>query len=531
MEFDYVVVGAGSSGCVVANRLSQCGRYSVALIEAGPSDNNPWIHVPVGYFKTMGNPKSDWCYKTQPDPGIAGRSIPWPRGRVLGGSSSINGLLYVRGQPQDFDTWSQLGCTGWSWDDVLPYFKRSEKWDGVDGSGLRGKDGPLSVQSSRLNRDIVDNWVDAAVTAGYQRNYDYNGFDQEGVGYFQLTMKGGRRCSAAAAYLTPFKSRKNLQIITNAQTKKVNIVNGRASSVEIDTKNNIDTISAKKEIILSAGSIGSPQILMLSGIGSGEELQNLGINVIRDLDGVGKNLQDHLQARPIFKTDLSTINTETGNYAKKALIGLQYILTQRGPLTMAASLGTGFLKTEDHLETPDIQFHIQPFSADMPSKGPHKFSAFTASVLQLRPESKGYLTLKSPNYLDHPNIHPNYLATATDCNTIVKGVQIARKIAEHEPLKKHILEEYAPGSDVPLNDEEGTLDWVRRTAVTIYHPSGTCKMGTDEMSVVTPTLKVRGLEGLRVADASIMPSITSGNTNAPAIMIGEKASDLILEEA
>ncbi|MEC7252168.1 MAG: GMC family oxidoreductase N-terminal domain-containing protein [Pseudomonadota bacterium] len=531
MEFDYVVVGAGSSGCVVANRLSQCGRYSVALIEAGPSDNNPWIHVPVGYFKTMGNPKSDWCYKTQPDPGIAGRSIPWPRGRVLGGSSSINGLLYVRGQPQDFDTWSQLGCTGWSWDDVLPYFKRSEKWDGVDDSGLRGKDGLLSVQSSRLNRDIVDNWVDAAVTAGYQRNYDYNGFDQEGVGYFQLTMKGGRRCSAAAAYLTPVKSRKNLQIITNAQTKKVNIVNGRASSVEIDTKNNIDTISAKKEIILSAGSIGSPQILMLSGIGSGEELQNLGINVIRDLDGVGKNLQDHLQARPIFKTDLSTINTETGNYAKKALIGLQYILTQRGPLTMAASLGTGFLKTEDHLETPDIQFHIQPFSADMPSKGPHKFSAFTASVLQLRPESKGYLTLKSPNYLDHPNIHPNYLATATDCNTIVKGVQIARKIAEHEPLKKHILEEYAPGSDVPLNDEEGTLDWVRRTAVTIYHPSGTCKMGTDEMSVVTPTLKVRGLEGLRVADASIMPSITSGNTNAPAIMIGEKASDLILEEA
>ena len=531
MEFDYVVVGAGSSGCVVANRLSQCGRYSVALIEAGPSDNNPWIHVPVGYFKTMGNPKSDWCYKTQPDPGIAGRSIPWPRGRVLGGSSSINGLLYVRGQPQDFDTWSQLGCTGWSWDDVLPYFKRSEKWYGVDDSGLRGKDGLLSVQSSRLNRDIVDNWVDAAVTAGYQRNYDYNGFDQEGVGYFQLTMKGGRRCSAAAAYLTPFKSRKNLQIITNAQTKKVNIVNGRASSVEIDTKNNIDTISAKKEIILSAGSIGSPQILMLSGIGSGEELQNLGINVIRDLDGVGKNLQDHLQARPIFKTDLSTINTETGNYAKKALIGLQYILTQRGPLTMAASLGTGFLKTEDHLETPDIQFYIQPFSADMPSKGPHKFSAFTASVLQLRPESKGYLTLKSPNYLDHPNIHPNYLATATDCNTIVKGVQIARKIAEHEPLKKHILEEYAPGSDVPLNDEEGTLDWVRRTAVTIYHPSGTCKMGTDEMSVVTPTLKVRGLEGLRVADASIMPSITSGNTNAPAIMIGEKASDLILEEA
>ena len=270
---------------------------------------------------------------------------------------------------------------------------------------------------------------------------------------------------------------------------------------------------------------------MLSGIGPGEDLKNLGIEVVSDLVGVGKNLQDHLQARPVFKTDLSTINTETSNYVKKAFIGLQYILTQRGPMTMAASLGTGFLKTEDHLETPDIQFHIQPFSADMPSKGAHTFSAFTASVLQLRPESTGYLTLKSPNYLDHPEIHPNYLATVTDCKTIVKGVQIARKIAQYEPLKAHVSEEYAPGSEVPLEDEEGTLDWVRRTAVTIYHPTGTCKMGTDEMSVVSPTLKVRGVEGLRVADASIMPKITSGNTNAPAIMIGEKASDLILKEA
>ena len=531
MEFDYVVVGAGSAGCAVANRLSQCGKYNVALIEAGPKDNNPWIHVPVGYYRTMGNPKSDWRYETQSDVGIAGRSIPWPIGRVIGGSSSINGLLYVRGQARDFDVWSQLGCAGWSWDEVLPYFKRSENWDGIDESGLRGKDGPLSVQSARLKRDIVDHWVDAAVTAGYQRNYDYNGCTQEGVGHFQLTMKGGRRCSSSAAYITPIKNRKNLKIITNAQTKKVNIVNGRATSVDIDIKNKMDTISARREIIICAGAIGSPQILMLSGIGPGEDLKNLGINVISDLAGVGKNLQDHLQARPVFKTDLSTINTETSNYVKKALIGLQYILTQRGPMTMAASLGTGFLKTEDHLETPDIQFHIQPFSADMPSKGAHTFSAFTASVLQLRPESTGYLKLKSSNYLDHPDIHPNYLATITDCKTIVKGVQIAREIAQHEPLKGHVTEEYAPGSEVPLDDEEGTLDWVRKTAVTIYHPTGTCKMGTDEMSVVSPTLKVRGVEGLRVADASIMPKITSGNTNAPAIMIGEKASDLILKEA
>jgi len=531
MEFDYIVVGAGSAGCAVANRLSQCGNFLVALIEAGPSDNSPWIHVPVGYYRTMGNPKSDWCYRTQSDEGIAGRSIPWPRGKVMGGSSSINGLLYVRGQPRDFDIWSQLGCTGWSWDEVLPYFKRSENWDGIDETGLRGKDGPLSVQSARLKRDIVDHWVDAAVSAGYQRNYDYNGSTQEGVGHFQLTMKGGRRCSSSVAYINPIKSRKNLRIITNAQTKKVNIVHGKARSVDIVIKNKLDSISARREIIICAGSIGSPQILMLSGIGPGEDLKNLGIDVVSDLVGVGKNLQDHLQARPVFKTDLSTINTETSNYVKKALIGLQYILTQRGPMTMAASLGTGFLKTEDHLETPDIQFHIQPFSADMPSQGAHTFSAFTASVLQLRPESTGYLTLKSPNYLDHPEIHPNYLATATDCKTIVKGVQIARKIAQYEPLKNHVSEEYAPGLEVPLDDEEKTLDWIRKTAVTIYHPTGTCKMGTDEMSVVSPTLKVRGVEGLRVADASIMPKITSGNTNAPAIMIGEKASDLILKEA
>jgi choline dehydrogenase len=531
MEFDFIVVGAGSAGCAVANRLSEDGKYSVALLEAGPRDTSPWIHIPVGYFKTMDNPKSDWRYKTEVDPGIAGRSIPWPRGRVLGGSSSINGLLYVRGQAQDYDGWAQMGCTGWAWDEVLPFFKKSESWEGEDETGVRGTDGPLSVQHSRLTREIVDTWVDAAVAAGYRRNDDYNGIDQEGVGHFQLTMKGGRRCSSAAAYLAPARDRKNLEVITDIQTEKVLIKDGRAIGIRARHKGKMTEITARCEVVLSAGAIGSPQILMLSGIGDVDELKSHGIDICADLKGVGKNLQDHLQARPVFKTDLSTINVETNNLFKQALIGLQYALTQRGPMTMAASLGTGFLKTEEHLETPDIQFHIQPWSADKPADGPHKFSAFTASVLQLRPESAGHLTIKSANMDEHPEIHPNYLATDTDCRTLVKGIQIARKIAQTEPLKSHITQEHAPGAGVADDDEVAILDWARRTAVTIYHPTGTCKMGIDPMAVVDPTLRVKGVQGLRVADASIMPQIVSGNTNAPAIMIGEKAAAFILKDA
>ena len=531
MNFDYIIVGAGSAGCVVANRLSQNGRYTVALLEAGGKDNNPWIHIPVGYFKTMGNPKTDWCYRTQSDAGINGRSIPWPRGRVLGGSSSINGLLYVRGQAEDFDNWRQLGNTGWGWDDVLPLFKKAETWNGDLNSEMRGYNGPLSVSPTRLSRDVVDKWVDAASNAGYKRNPDYNSGDQEGVGYFQLTADKGRRCSSAVAYLKPAKKRKNLTIFTNTQVEKILVIEGKATAVNAMQNGILKVLKATKEIILSAGAIGSPQILMLSGIGDPNELKEHGIEVVKALSGVGKNLQDHLQARPIFKTDLSTINIETNNFFKQGMIALQYAVSRTGPMTMAASLGTAFLKSDDKLKTPDIQFHIQPFSADNAVEGTHKFSAFTASVLQMRPESSGHLKLTSSNYRDHPEIYPNYLSSELDQKTIVKGIQIARKIAQFEPLKSHVIEEYQPGSEVGFNDYEATLSWARQTSVTIYHPTGTCKMGTDKMAVVDERLRVYGIQGLRVADCSIMPVITTGNTNAPAIMIGEKVSQMTLEDA
>jgi len=353
----------------------------------------------------------------------------------------------------------------------------------------------------------------------------------ERVGYFQLTLDKGRRCSSAVAYLKPARNRKNLTIITHAQVERLLVEQGEAKGVVANIKGQSQTIRARREVILSAGAIGSPQILMLSGIGDAQELKAKGIEPICDLPGVGKNLQDHLQARPVFKTNLSTINIETNNIFKQGLIALQYAISQTGPMTMAASLGTGFLKTDPMLATPDIQFHIQPFSASAPADGPHKFSAFTASVLQLRPESTGHLELKSADWRDHPAIHPNYLATKLDQETIVKGIQIARHIAQFEPLKSHIIEEFIPGSKIDMDDYDATLNWARDNSVTIYHPTGTCKMGQDDLAVVDARLKVRGLKGLRVADCSIMPTITSGNTNAPAIMIGEKLSDMILEDA
>ena len=533
LSFDYIIIGAGSAGCVLANRLSASGKYKVALVEAGGKDLSPWIHIPVGYFKTMGNPKTDWQYQTENDSGLNGRSIKWPRGRVLGGSSSINGLLYVRGQKEDFDRWQALGNPGWSFQDVLPFFKRSETWlgDTVDPNAVRGNSGPLKVSAPKFSREIVDLWIEAAVQAGYKYTQDYNGIDQEGVGYFQLTMANGLRCSSAKAYLTGTGSRTNLAVLTRHQVKKILINEGRAVGVLVDNNGIEKRLMASAEVILSAGAIGSPQILMLSGVGDQAELSQMGLENIAHLPGVGKNLQDHLQARPVFKTPLTTINVETKSIIKRALIALEFATKRTGPMTMAASLGTGFLKSHPALTLPDIQFHIQPFSANNAVDGPHPFSAFTASVLQLRPESSGYLKLQSVDYRVHPKIYPNYLSTKTDQDTIVSGIKIARKIAQYAPLQPQISEEYAPGPNVGLDDYDAILNWARDTSVTIYHPTGTCKMGQDYMAVVDARLRVHGVKGLRIADASIMPQITSGNTNAPTIMIGEKAADMILEDS
>ena len=531
MLFDYIVVGAGSAGCVLANRLSADGKNSVALLEAGDKDSYPWIHVPVGYFKTMGNPRTDWCYQTEPDPGLNGRSINWPRGKVLGGSSSINGLLYVRGQALDYDNWRQLGNSGWAWDDVLPYFQRAESWEGGS-DDVRGGGGPLSVIESKVRRGVIDAWVESAVNAGYPRAEDYNGSSQEGVGYFQMTMRDGRRCSSAVAYLHPAMHRKNLTVFTRAHTHQVLFEGNRAIGVDVQLDNRRVQIKANKEIVLAAGAIGSPQLLMLSGLGPEEHLREHGITPVHALPGVGKNLQDHLQARPVYKCTASTINIETNSLLKKALIGARYVFTRGGPMAMAASLGAGFLKSHPSLEQPDIQFHVQPFSkSDMANPDPDAFSAFTASVLQLRPESTGELLLKSASSMDYPAIHPNYLATRTDQDTIVAGIRMARQIARIEPLKDLVTTEHAPGPELPDEDYDGLLDWARNTSTTIFHPTGTCKMGTDPMAVVNERLQVHGVSGLRVADCSIMPRIVSGNTNAPAIMIGEKASDMVLADS
>lgn len=528
--YDYIVIGAGSAGCVLANRLSEDSNSSVLLLEAGSKDSNPWIHVPIGYFKTMHNPKTDWCYMTEPDPGINGRQLQWPRGKVLGGSSSLNGLLYIRGQKEDYDDWAALGNEGWSFDEVLPYFRKSEDQErGAD--KYHGVGGPLAVSNIRIRREICDKFINAAEQVGIPRNDDVNGETQEGVGYFQLTInRNGTRCSTAVGFLRPALKRPNLRAVTKAQVHRIVFEDNRAVGLDVEIEGQVTRIQCNKEIVVSAGAINSPQILMLSGIGDSNELGKHNIDVVKELPGVGKNLQDHLQIRTIYKVNKPiTLNDEVNNPIRKMMMGIEYALFRTGPLTMAASQVCIFTKTDSEMARPDIQYHLQPLSADKPADGTHRFSAFTASVCQLRPTSTGHIELKSRNPHDYPAIHPNYLATEEDQKTAIESIKVTRRIVNAPALAPLIKEEHEPG--VQHQTDAELLEYARNRATTIYHPTGTCKMGSDDMAVVDARLRVHGIDGLRVVDASIMPIIVSGNTNAPTIMIAEKAADMIKEDA
>jgi choline dehydrogenase len=530
-QFDYVIVGAGSAGCVLANRLSADGRHSVLLLEAGPRDTYPWIHVPIGYAKTMFHPVVNWGFYTDPEPTMNGRKVYWPRGRTLGGSSAINGLISIRGQHADYDAWAAAGNEGWSFADVLPWFRKLEH--NVRGAGeYHGDEGPLWASDIDRPHPLVEAMIAGARELGIPRNDDFNGASQEGAGYYQLTTRRGFRCSTAVAYLNPARNRANLRIETNAHATRVLFDGRRASAIRYRQGGSEATAFARREVILCAGALQSPQLLQLSGVGSPALLREHGIDVVHALEGVGENLQDHLQARVIFRcTQPITTNDALRTWSGKLRIGLDYVLKRSGPMAVGINQGGIFARAMPDSTRPDVQFHFATLSSDMAGSPVHTFSGFTMSVCQLRPTSRGTVRIRSTDAFEPPSMQPHYLSTADDRATLVAGIRLARKLAATDAMRPLVAGEYRPGSEAESDD--ALLEFAKNTGGTIFHPSGTTKMGpaADSRAVVDPQLRVHGLDALRVVDCGIMPTLVSGNTNVPVVMIAEKAAAMMLADA
>ena len=531
-EYDYIIVGGGTAGCVLANRLTRDKDATVLLIEAGGRDDYVWIHIPVGYLHCIGNPRTDWLYNTEPDAGLGGRSLIYPRGKVLGGSSSINGMIYMRGQSGDYDRWAEVtGDSSWGWEKVLPLFRQSEDYYGGS-SEKHGAGGEWRVEKQRLSWEILDAFRDAAQQVGIPNNSDFNGGDNAGCGYFDVNQKRGIRWNTSKAFLKPASTRPNLTIMTGSHVERLMIERGDAGpvcrGVAFSGGGTAWTATARREVLLTAGAVGSPQILQLSGIGPGSLLQQHGIGTMLDAPGVGENLQDHLQLRMVFKVrDAKTLNTMAANWYGKMKIGLEYAMFQSGPMSMAPSQLGAFAKSDPSLATPDLQYHVQPLSLEKFGQPLHSFPAFTASVCNLRPSARGHIRICANDSYAPPKITPNYLSTAADRKTAAAALALTRNIVAAPALSRFAPEEFKPG--VQYRSEEELAEAAGVIGTTIFHPVGTCKMGRvgDPLAVVDSALRVIGVAGLRVVDASVMPFITSGNTNSPTVMIAEKAAQMI----